>query len=446
MTSPMNLRLLDPTDDSKDIPINVIDINHSKYQYQSDTDFSDASSNPNAVESLNTISNLLNALLGAGILAVPSSFSNVGLIPSIILLFFIATLSFLSTNMVIKLQLATKTSSYDELTYRILGQKGQNVVVVLSLIFLVSTLLCYLVLGCDMLISFFAAVHIDMSNIWRRAGLILFYSLVLPLALSLPKSLKIVSYSSVVTIVGVLFFNVAVTVKGYKQFELAGISETMSLGKFHISFFSDFAIYALGFALPIVSCTIVNDYTHSVRKRTGIIAIGMTISFVLISIPAIISYMMFGNSVSVNILKNFGDNDTLFLLVRIAFFFIVTISYPCIAQNVMSCWSRILFHINDHTTLTLKQRIIALIATNSIPIIIALFVPVAKPILSIGGSVGGCTVNFVFPPTLYLILFHTQPTSPKWYLLILLILFGCITAVMSTYQSVYQLVASYKSL
>lgn len=59
----------------------------------------------NRVRRFSTVMNLLNTLLGAGILTVPSSFTNAGMIVSIVLLFFIAILSYIATVQVIKLQL-----------------------------------------------------------------------------------------------------------------------------------------------------------------------------------------------------------------------------------------------------------------------------------------------------------------------------------------------------
>lgn len=418
---------------------------HSGVETVSESQDPDAN-NPNRVRRFATIMNLLNSLLGAGILSVPSSFANVGLIPSIILLIIIALLSLIATYMIMKLQLETKSPGYDELTFQVMGNIGQKILSILTLIFLMAALLAYLILAGDMIISWFELAHIDLNKLWPRAAMILIYSLCIPVALSIPRSIKVLSYISTATFAFITLFAISMIVKAITDFPKIGVSHHVSYAKFDITVFSALSIYGLAFSLPIVTCTIVNNYNHNVRKRTIVAIAASILCFILIIVPSVIGYLMFGSETDGNILKNFPDDDVLMLIVRIGFFFVVSFSYPCITQPVMASWGQLLFKANDQITLPTKQRIVVELCANVIPVVVAMFLPEAKPILSVGGAIGGCVVDFVFPPLLWIVFYKMKKTSPQFILCVLFIIFGLVTAAISTYQSILDTIDSFKKV
>ena len=87
---------------------------------------------PIRVHRFATIMNMLNSLLGAGILGVPCSMMNIGIIPSILLLLFIAFLSHVCTVLTIKLQIRTNADGLDDLAFRILGRIGSTSLSIMS--------------------------------------------------------------------------------------------------------------------------------------------------------------------------------------------------------------------------------------------------------------------------------------------------------------------------
>lgn len=406
----------------------------------------DSTFSPLRVRRFATVMNLLNSLLGAGVLSVPSSFANVGLIPSIILLLMIAILSYIATALIFKLQLETKTSGFDELTFVIGGKVWQIILSILTLIFLVAALLAYLILGGDMLTSWFALVHWDMEKLWPRAAMIFIYSMVLPVALTIPRSIRILSYFSTATVFFILLFTVSMVVKAIIHFPKHGVSSSVSYGRFDMKVFQAISVYGLAFSLPIVSLPIVNNYRHNVRKR-NIVAIAATLlCFVLIIIPSVVGYLMFGEQTDGNVLKNFDDSDILMTTVRIGFFFVVSFSYPIVAQPVMGSWSQIIFKENDASVLPTKKRVVVQLITHAIPVIIAMFLPEAKPILAVGGAIGGCLVDFSYPPLLWFLYYRPPYASATFVLIVLFIIFGLVTGVISTYQSVLDVIDSFKSV
>ena len=102
-----------------------------------------------------TIVNLLNSQLGAGILSVPSTFVNTGIIASIFLS--LATMGISYGCMILLLILVHETGKegLPELTLQILKKPGSITLSVLNVIFLITALVAYLILGGDMITSWF---------------------------------------------------------------------------------------------------------------------------------------------------------------------------------------------------------------------------------------------------------------------------------------------------
>lgn len=75
-----------------------------------------------------------------------------------------------------------------------------------------------------------------------------------------------------------------------------------------------------------------------------------------------------------------------------------------------------------------------------------MFLPTSKPILSIGGALGGCVVDFIFPSVMFLV-YHWKYYSKysfKFIVLYLCPIFGAVTGIIATYQAVVDAINSLK--
>lgn len=393
-----------------------------------------------------TIVNLLNSLLGAGILGVPNSFTNLGIIPSIAMLIIMAILSYIGTVMTIKLQHDLNADGFADLAFHLMGRAGDVALAIMSLFFLVSCQLSYLVLGSDMIISWFAIGGIDMTPMFRRAILVLVYALCIPIALSLPKNKPYLKYISTSTAVFILFFDIAILVKGCISLHDHGIESTVTLAKIDINIFSSLSIYALAFALPVVVLPVITQYNIDLHKRNVASGFTVFICFILVFIPGLFGYFQFGSSTLPNITQNYDDKDFLIIVVRAAFVFVVSFAYVSISNNTLISWSEIIFKDSQPHQMKLWKRIACLIITNIIPLLIAMFLANAKPALNIGGAMGGCMSDYFFPAIMWII--HSEHRWYHWQnlLCILFAAFGLVTAVISTYQAVLDAIDAFSNL
>lgn len=384
---------------------------------------------------MGTVLNLLNSTIGAGILGVPNTFVNTGVILSIVILLIMAVLSKIATDLLLILGQETNSTSLGELTEKILGRGGSLTLSILNLVFSLTALVAYLVLAGDMITSFFDLANIDLNPLGRHALMILIYALLIPIALTIPRNISFLKYFSTTTVFCILFFCISML---YKIIDHHKIEETTVLAKCDFSLFSSLSIYALTFSFPSVIFAVTQTCDKDLKKRKNVVCVGLIICVFFVVFPGICGYFMFGKDTDPNILKNFDSRDVLIIICRVAFLIIVSCSYPMVAQNHESMWSTLIFKDGSPSRLITWKRTIILVLANIFPLLIAMFLPSVKPALSIGGALGGCLVDFVFPSVLYLKLHRGLHPLYHWKnaLLIAFAIFGILAAVISTYQSI----------
>lgn len=213
---------------------------------------------------LPTMFNLMNSLLGAGILSIPNTFVDSGIIISIILLVFIAALSFYATYIVISLQRKTNAEGFGDLAEKTLGHIGAIILSLLTLLFIVSLLLAYLIIAGDILLSWFklGKVYI-VDNFGIRALIMLVYGLTIPISLTIPRNISFLMYFSGANIFFVMFYCIVIIYKGiYGLSKTKKINLTTKHWKLDMEVFNSLSIYALTFALPCVVLPPLSPYTY----------------------------------------------------------------------------------------------------------------------------------------------------------------------------------------
>lgn len=395
------------------------------------------------VRRLATIMNMLNSLLGAGILSVPKSLKYTGIVPSIIILVIVAILSHIGTFLTIKLQYRTGAEGLDDLALKITKKPGQVILSILTMIFCYSAMVGYLIIGGKILKTWLelASSKINWTNMWIRALYVFIYAIIIPIPLILPRSIAFLSPFSFATVICICFFFVAMIIKGALNLP-SGAETVIATGGMGI--FSAISIYALAFALPIVVLPIVQPYNPDIHKRGVVSAWTCILCFILVAVPAVLGYLMFGDKTEDSILDNFANDDVLMIIVRIGFFLVVSFSYPCLGQSCLSSWSMVFYHVNQHSELPSKKRAVVLACTNVIPVVLACFLPDASPVLGVGGALGGCIVDFFYPALMWVLISKRPWTYWQNILTILFAAVGIIFGVICTYQSIVDAINSFK--
>ena len=246
---------------------------------------------------MGTVLNLLNSTIGAGILGVPNTFVNTGIVLSIIILLIMGILSKIATDILLILGQKTNSYSLGELTEKILGRGGSLTLSILNLVFSLTALVAYLVLAGDMITSFFDLGGIDLTPLGKHALMILIYALLVPIALTIPRNISFLKYFSTMTVFCISFFCIAML---YKSIIAHKINETTVIAKCDLSMFSSLSIYALTFSFPSVIFAVTQTCERNLKKRKNIVLVGLLICIFFVVFPSVCSYLIFGQYTDAN--------------------------------------------------------------------------------------------------------------------------------------------------
>ncbi|KAH0793824.1 Transmembrane amino acid transporter protein [Histomonas meleagridis] len=393
-----------------------------------------------------TVMNMLNSILGSGILSIANCFIPTGFITSLILLIVLAFLSLVATIMVLRLSSETNSIGFNELTLKISGKVGTIILSILNLCFLVLGLITYFIIATDSLVSWFQLGGIDLSDKYKRAVCTLIYSII-PIALTIPRNISFLRFCSTATVFLIAFYSVVMIYKmsAYVN-EHHQINPTAHVALLRFEIFQSFSTYGISFALPAVVMPAIRLYKKKLSDRIKVAIAAVVVAFVFVMISGCCGYIIFGDSCNGNVLLNFENNDIIIIIVRAGFFVIVTCAYPMLGQSVMGSWGQLIFKEDNIPDMKTCKRSIVLLITNLIPLIVAMFLPDIKPVLAISGAFGGCLVDFVYPAVLWII-HHRSVYKTFDYrniLCVLFALFGLATAAISTYQSVISAIDAFK--
>lgn len=408
----------------------------------------DKNKEPTPVKELpffNTLMNLLNCLLGAGILSVPSSFNSAGIAVSIVFILFIAVLSYFASMINVKLNAKYGCQGFDELVEKIMGKSGSITYSIIVLFFNFASMLAYLIIGGDTITSWLAFAGIDITPFKYRLTMILIYSLIIPIPLMIPKNLFFLSIFSTAAIFMVIFYIIVVIVKAVQLLPVHGISPTVVIGKIDMSIFSAIGVYALTFALPCVVIPTLKPFTQNYKKRRNVVLTAFSICAFLTIFPSILIYLIFGTHADGNILNSFPSDDILFTIVRAGFFIIVSTSFPVLGKASMANWSQLIFKQNHPNDLPNSKYFLVLFLSAIFPLVIAMFLPQCKPAVSVGGALGGCLVSFMFPAILFIISDGGGLKKPMNALCLAFAIFGGAMAIVSTYQSILEAIDAFET-
>ncbi|OHS98466.1 Transmembrane amino acid transporter protein [Tritrichomonas foetus] len=401
---------------------------------------------PQTASSAVTLTNLVKAVIGAGILSVPNSFSSIGLIPSLVLIVCIAILSYIASIMDVKLHQKVESTGLDDLIGKLMGRWGSITYSIVVIIFLEAAMIAYLIINGDNLKSWFAFGGIDISPFKYRILTILIYSII-PIALMIPKNFKFIGIFSSFSLALMVFYICATIYKLVDAVQnKGGISKSLVYAKIDTEIFSAIGVFAMAFALPTVVIPLLQHYTEEYKKRRNIVAGSMFCCALITILPSALLYLVFGSESDGNILNSFPNNDIIFTIVRAGFFFSVTISFPVIGKSVMCNWSQLVFGINQANDLKGWRFWLIFWVTAGTPLIIAMFLPQVKPAISIGGALGGCLACYTFPSICWIIASEKKISDPVNILCVIFAIVGIIFAVIATYQSIVDAIDAFKSL
>nr|XP_057947505.1 probable sodium-coupled neutral amino acid transporter 6 isoform X1 [Doryrhamphus excisus] len=371
-----------------------------------------------------SVFNLMNAIMGSGILGLAYAMASTGIVSFCILLVLVSSLAGYSIHLLLKLCDQTGINSYEDLGGRALQKPGKVLVAVAILIQNVGAMSSYLfILKSELpatITSFLSPDHSGQT--WYQDGRLLLIlvtlCVILPLAI-LPK-IGFLGYTSSLAFFFMLYFAIVVVVKKWSipcplpqnLTTFLGVSQVSNSSDsdctpklFVISSRSAYAIPTMAFSflchtavLPIY-CEL--DRPNKARMQ-NVANVSISLSFLVYLISALFGYLTFYAHVDSELLLGYDaymPHDILVMTVRLAILIAVLLTVPLIHFPARKA---VILLLRGNRTFSWLIHIATTVVILGTVLMLAILVPDIRNVFGVVGSTTSSCLLFVFPGIFYL--------------------------------------------
>ncbi|KAM9201756.1 solute carrier family 38 member 6 [Dugong dugon] len=389
-----------------------------------------------------SVFNLMNAIMGSGILGLAFVMANTGILGFSFLLLIVALLASYSVHLLLSMCIQTAVTSYEDLGLFAFGLPGKVVVagtIIIQNIGAMSSYLLIIKTELPAAISEFLAG--DYSGSWYLDGqtllIIICIAIVFPLAL-LPK-IGFLGYTSSLSFFFMVFFALVVIIKKWsipcplplnhieEYFQISNATVDCKPKLFHFSKESAYAIPTMAFSF-LCHTSILPIYCElqspSKKRMQNVTNTAVALSFLLYFISALFGYLTFYDKVESELLQGYSKylpHDVIVITVKLCILFAVLLTVPLIhfparKALMMIFFSNFPFSWIHHSLVTLVLNIII--------VLLAIYVPDIRNVFGVVGASTSTCLIFVFPGLFYLKLSREDFLSWKKLGASVLLIFG----------------------
>ncbi|XP_068005044.1 solute carrier family 38 member 6 isoform X2 [Melanerpes formicivorus] len=408
------------------------------------------SSPPNRGSSFGvSVFNLMNAIMGSGILGLSYAMANTGILGFSILLLIVASLASYSVFLLLNMCTQTAVTTYEDIGLFAFGSTGKVLVAATIITQNIGAMSSYLLIVKSELPGAVAGfLSGDESGSWYLDGrlllLIASVCIVFPLAL-LPK-IGFLGYTSSLSFFFMVYFALVIMVKKWSipcPLPLSSAMETLQVSNstgdckaklFHLSKESAYAIPTMAFSflchtsvLPIF-CELQSP---SKSRMQNVAVTGIGLSFLIYFVSALFGYLTFYDKVDSELLQGYSrylPHDTVIMTVKVAILFAVLLTVPLIHFPARKAVLMVFF---SHVPVSWICHILVTLALNTIVVLFAMYVPDMKHIFGVVGSTTSTCLLFVYPGLFYLKLSREDFLSPQKLGACALVIFGVCVGLLS---------------
>lgn len=400
-----------------------------------------------------SVFNLMNAIMGSGILGLAYAMASTGIVGFCILLVVVSILAAYSVHLLLKLCDQTGINSYEDLGGRALQKPGKVMVGVTILIQNIGAMSSYLFILKSELPATISSLLSpdDPGNAWYEDGrtllILVTLCVVLPLAI-LPK-IGFLGYTSSLAFCFMLYFTVVVVVKKWSipcplprnvttppgTYQVSNSSDSECTPKlFVISSKSAYAIPTMAFSflchtavLPIY-CELDRPTKTRMQKVTNV---SISLSFLIYLLSALFGYLTFYAHVDSELLLGYDaymPRDIMVMTVRLAILLAVLLTVPLIHFPARKA---VIMLLRGGRPFSWLSHIAATLTILTVVLLLAIFVPDIRNVFGVVGSTTSSCLLFVYPGIFYLKISNQPLNSPESIGAVALLVFGLIVGTLS---------------
>ncbi|XP_074677027.1 solute carrier family 38 member 6 isoform X2 [Strix aluco] len=378
-----------------------------------------------------SVFNLMNAIMGSGILGLSYAMANTGIMGFSILLLIVASLAAYSVFLLLSMCIQTAVTSYEDLGLFAFGSTGKVLVATTIIIQNIGAMSSYLLIVKSELPGAVAGfLSGDESGSWYLDGrlllLITSVCIVFPLAL-LPK-IGFLGYTSSLSFFFMVYFALVIMIKKWSipcPLPLSSAIETLQ---------SAYAIPTMAFSF-LCHTSVLPIYCElrspSKSRMQNVTVTGIGLSFLIYFMSALFGYLTFYDKVDSELLQGYSrylPHDTVIMTVKVAILFAVLLTVPLIHFPARKAVLMVFF---SHLPVSWICHILVTLTLNTIVVLFAMYVPDIKNVFGVVGSTTSTCLLFVYPGLFYLKLSREDFLSPQKLGACALVIFGICVGLLS---------------
>ncbi|KAG5857721.1 probable sodium-coupled neutral amino acid transporter 6 isoform X2 [Anguilla anguilla] len=395
--------------------------------------------------------NLMNAIMGSGILGLAYAMTNTGILGFCLLLLLVSGLASYSIHLLLKLCDQTAITSYEGLGFQAFQKPGKILVASTILIQNTGAMSSYMfIIKTELPAAIISFLSPEPSgNPWYLNGWVLLmlvmFCVVLPLAM-LPK-IGFLGYTSSLAFVFMLFFTAVVVIKKWSipcplplndtltPSQSSNFSDPECIPKlFAISSKSAYAIPTMAYSflchtavLPIY-CEL---HRPTKKKMQNVANVGISLSFLVYLVSSLFGYLTFYEHVDSELLLGYDrylPHDMLVMTVRLAILLAVLLTVPLIHFPARKA---AIMLIRGDQPFSWVHHAVVTVLLLTVVLLLAIYVPDIKNVFGVVGSTTSTCLLFVYPGLFYLRISEDPLKSPQAISAVALVVFGVFVGLLS---------------
>lgn len=375
---------------------------------------------------IGTIANLINCIVGAGIVGIPFALKQTGLLTGFILIFSVALLTDKSLRLLIETGKHASVQSYETLMEAAFGRPGFIFISINMFLMSYGAMVAYLLVLKDTIPA--AVFGIPDTDHQATSFVLLVSSLAIILPLAMQRDMADLAKTSTLSVVFDLIMVVIVSLCSPVKESLVSIGGVQALTSWDYNFrpstlFVGLGVLSFAFVCQDSSFIIAGSLKRPTKDRWGIVTRSslLTCAF-LATLIGLTGFLGFSDDTQGNILNNFMDSETKnkiaygFLpvekatkLARILVGMTMFTVYPLasyVARHVLVVLlfvGRQAHEGDDHTVLARRdRRVILTFGLYIAAIVPAIMFNDTGIVLAITGAVAGSSLSYIGPGAVYL--------------------------------------------
>ncbi|KAH9832215.1 amino acid transporter [Rhodofomes roseus] len=365
---------------------------------------------------LDSVANMANSILGAGIIGLPYAVRQAGFVTGLILLVALCGVTDWTIRLIVVNAKLSGRNSYIEIMNHCFGPSGRAAVSFFQFAFAFGGMCAFGIIIGDTIPHVIRSIFPTLSTIpvlsllTKRQFVIALCTVCVSYPLSLHRSIDKLARASLLALLGMVTIVVSVLIdsprvppelKGdpSKRFTVLGPGVFQAIG-----------VISFAFVCHHNSLLIYGSLrTPTLDRFARVTHISTAVSLVSCCTLAISAYVVFTDRTQGNILNNFAGNDTLINVARFCFGLNMFTTLPL---ELFVCREVIEQYFFPHEPFNMQRHVFFTTALTCSSMIIALITCDLGVMLEITGGVSATALAFIFPAACYL---RLADLGPKWY-------------------------------